>query len=385
MRPSRSSVPAKLPFRIQSEDRTFAKWASEVVDILQILRDRGHPDLKIPRLRGAGGVDRFRPYVGGEGGTTLYISPGTVCYCRVSYENFVDDEGVANQQSVPKYPVIGETRIDETEPEGLDLTDRASCSVWLITDRSKCPNPTTGEGEGSAELAPERIEIYDKEEKPERREEELHRLLCTMDFDTSDDGKKSIKNLDRRITCDQDVWFLCEQDASSFDDVSSLGSSDVGSSEEVDDSDGSSDSKDCPWAMVASWLRKQTCYTEYRPTYIYWKIAIGLTTLRSKCQSWKAYVTFSSGTPSPYAGQQRQGFVLIQPITAQRQVFSGRFFFPNGVPDCAPAILTVTLVGTPDPDDSSPHECCTSLPAKTKNDSWPAFCGKHCTDSEVPP
>lgn len=332
--------------------------------------------------RGGGG--RFVPYIGGAAGTSLFLTPGTVRYCRVAEEDPGDSAPTEGQQIAPVFPTLEGTALNAEDPPFFDISARSSCSLWLITDRLRCPRGTFVPSEDSTET--ERVEIRDKGSKPPKADGELHTLLCELDFATGSGGSKSISSRDIRIASDLDVWFKCLSDDSSDSITDSIGSSDIASSDESDDpeSSGDSGSRDCPWAAKAAWYRKQRCYQENRTTYIVWKVAIGITTLFTKCEGgWEARISMPGGTPIPYAGQRAEGTLLVVPLLERRQVFGARFRFTLP-PACEATSLRVSIFGDSG-DDSTPHECCDRNFVKTFAETWPHYCGSTCTTVVTPP
>jgi len=338
----------------------------------------------VPAAPGTPGASsgRFVPYVGGEDGTTLYLSPGCVVYCRVEEEDPIDDDDRESEQVRPIYPMIDGVSINAEDPPGFSIGSRSNASIWLITDRTKCPGATQVPSEEDDE--PERLEIYNRGEKPPREDGKRHTLIASMDFETASGGAKSITNLDQRWQSDWQVWFKCFSEESEFSSLDLPTSSDVGPSDETDEASSSGgDSKECPWAAAAAWANKKKCYEYGREALVIWQVSVGISTLFGRCASWKACARMLGGDPRPYPGQSTNAGAICVPITGTRQTFGAAFYFPYA-PDCEGTVLDVWIEGTAAEDESEPDECCYSLPVKQFPDRWPHHCGRTCS-TVVPP
>lgn len=335
----------------------------------------------VPAMPGTPGASsgRFVPRVGGEGGTTLYLSPGCVVYCRLEEDAFGESDTKESHQVKPLYPTLDGTPLNAEEPPGFGLSGKSGASVWLITDRTRCPNATFVPGEDDD---PDRIEILDKGDRPAREDGKMQTLICEMDFETAGGGSKTITNLDQRWQSDWQVWFTCIEQESEVSSVDYPGSSDVGSSQEVDDPDSSGESKDCPWAGSAAW-KKQNCYRRTGQSIATWRVAVGLETVKMKCAAWRVCCSMPDGTPINPGGSSPPGAVC-RIITGRRLSFDASFKF-EPAPDCEGTYLDVWIEGLPHEGDSDPDECCSRLPSKRFNDRWPHHCGFTCTTVVTPP
>src|SRR5687767_6439315 len=86
--------------------------------------ERGGTGETIVRLKKSGGVSvppgggggRYVPRIGGEGGTSLYFSPGTVSYVRIGEEDRVDEKELPGLTVTPVYPRIDGVALNAEEP-----------------------------------------------------------------------------------------------------------------------------------------------------------------------------------------------------------------------------------------------------------------------------
>lgn len=338
---------------------------------------------------GGGGGGRFVPYIGGEGSTTLFLTEGCVAYCRMEQEDFGDSADKESELVVPVYPTLEGVGLDAEEPGGFDVSAKSNCSVWLVMDRTRCPfNTEVMTVEDSEEDEPDRVEIMNKGQRPEREKGKRKVLLFECDFETSDSGAKTITNLDQKWECDFPVYFSCLTEGSHLSSEDLPGSSDLDSSQEEDDPEPSSDSdsKDCPWQALAAWRGKQPCYQREQETFVLWRVAVSLSKLKSRCGSWKVFARFADGSPMPFNGQTSENGAVCVPVLGDAtQLVFGAKFKVEKAPHCTATELEVWLEGTPEELDSSPDECCDRLPAKRFPNRWPHWCGYSCTTVVTPP
>ncbi|MCW1926275.1 hypothetical protein OKA05_27220 [Luteolibacter arcticus] len=324
----------------------------------------------------------YAPYLGRENPDRLFIHPGTVRFLRIAEEDPADSDELAGLQVTPVFPTIFDTPIDQDTAPFFDVAGRDDCSIWLISDRLRCPGasfvPTEDE-------ETHKLEIYERDEKPAKADGELHTCIAKMDLPTVA-GKKTIANLKQLIEGHVDVWYKCLNDESpgSGDDSDDddFGSSDFESEDEIDPSP--SDSKDCKYKIAATWFNRADCYKEGKEVYAVWRVKIGIISIKNRCPGgWMAKITMQGGNCVPYAGQTCDGGTVIVPLTQQINELGAQFRFPVP-PACFPTSLTVTIIGDSG-DDETPHECCDTEFSQTFASSWPRYCHSTCSTTVVPP
>ncbi|MCW1886204.1 hypothetical protein OKA04_15810 [Luteolibacter flavescens] len=325
----------------------------------------------------------FSPYIGGDNGTSLYFTPGTVRFVRLGEEDPADSDPLAGTQVTPLFPTINGEPMDSANPSAFDVSARTDCSVWLITDRIRCSNASFVPGDDSTET--NRLAIFARAEKPPKEDGEIHTCVAKMDFETVA-GVKTITNLKQLVQGHVDVWFKCLNDQSSEAAGSSqdeeFASEDFESDDEIDPDP--SDSKDCKFRMAAKWDNRSECYVRGREAYAVWEVMIGISSLKNKCPGgWKAKITMPGGQSAPYNGQATEGNILIVPLTKMINRFGARFrfFYP---PACEPTALSVTIIGDSG-DEEEPHECCDTNFTQSFPSSWPRHCHSTCSTTVIPP
>lgn len=374
-----------IPPRLRSTDPVLADWIGKAVTSLEALRDRIPESSALPPTSKRSG--RFIPRIGGEDGNKLFVSPGTISYCQTAEEDTGDEkEGEPGKIVVPVYPTINGTSINADEPEGFDLTGKANGSLWLKSDRTRCPGSSLIPTEDSTET--DEIILLGKTEEPDEERNIVFRLLCK--FDLEGDTSKSIRNLDQRIASDVEVWFLCEgEDESNAD---SLGSQDFEGSSDSDETDLSdSNSEDCDWRASAKWMVQLDCYQEGKGYVITWRVVVKIKPIRGKCIEWHAHVAMTKGRPHPYGSnngapaQTTDGTSVIRKLTDDTTIFGARFRFPApvGVPCKEEGFLTIKLVGTAGPEDPDPDPCCKTMTRRVRY-VWPGWChNRNCSRTTI--
>lgn len=334
-------------------------------------------------LQEYGGEDtgRYMPYIGGNG-NQLFVSPGTVTYCRLATDDREDGTNPEAHQTSPIFPTIDGTALNDPTPPSFDVTGRSSGSLWICTQRLRCSTILPVEGGTDTE----RIELKNKDEKPERVPNEIHRLLCRFDLEASG-GSKVVSNVDRRIASDVETWYQCaDDDSSAVDsefDSDDFNSSDMSDVPDDDPSDSQSE-VECPWIAKAIWHDKQSCYAKtpkYGSVVVGFKVRIALSNMYSRCQNWVAYVTAENGLPkeSATANQPGQkitaaGEIKIQ-LSAKDKQYAVSFYF-TPTPCMVEQFLTIRLASE---DKEPPHEnneCCGDAAGEKRISagSWPGWC-----------
>jgi hypothetical protein len=325
----------------------------------------------------------YTPYIGGSSNDRLFLTPGTIRFLRIAEEVRGESDPVNGLQVTPVFPTISDTPMDGDTQPSFDIASRDNCSIWLISDRLRCPGPSYVPPEDSTET--HRLAIYARDEKPEKEDMELHTCVAKMDFESDGIGGKAIKNLKRLVEGHVDVWYKCVDDDSpgsgSESGESEWDSSDFNSSDEEDPS---SDSVACKYKIHAQWVNRAECYVQGKEVTALWRVKIGISSLKNKCPGgWKAKITMPEGLCVIFAGQKCEGNTLVVPLTEQINEFGAqfKFLFP---PACTPTHLNVTIIGDSG-DDSTPHECCDRAFSEKFENAWPRYCGGTCDTTLLPP